>query len=120
MERLRERGYFDIDEDQRREIGAYKRQNNNVLIFIEEKCELFPDLSVGKDELYRAYVDWCERSGCKPLNKINFGKELKKQFQDVKEARTSSERSWDGIGCRQTASCTYESSDKNDEDIIPF
>ncbi len=48
-----------------------KRDNNPILVFLEE----YGDLS-GKytDDVYMAYSVWCQESGFKPLNKIAFGK----------------------------------------------
>ncbi len=98
LRRLRERGYFDITQEIRDEVKAYQKENNNVLLFIDEICVLDPELHISKDDLYRRYVDWCRDNGCRSLSKNKFGKELPKHFPTVESERLAHERRWQGIG----------------------
>ncbi|MEO0722516.1 MAG: phage/plasmid primase, P4 family [Pseudomonadota bacterium] len=50
-------------------IAATRSAASPVTLFLDELCELGPDLSVGKDELYRAYRDWCTANGSQPMAK---------------------------------------------------
>lgn len=98
LSRLRQRNYFDVDASMRQEIDEYKRENNNVLLFVDEECMFRIDLAVTKKELYIAYKDWCKENGHRELSKNKFGKELRKQYTAVKEDRISGDRYWIGIG----------------------
>ncbi|MDD5653886.1 MAG: phage/plasmid primase, P4 family [Candidatus Omnitrophica bacterium] len=97
LERLRKRGYFELNKEIEQEIFDYKRENNNVIVFVEEECQLDPNCSSSKDSLYAAYAESCRRSGYKALSKLKFGKELKKQFNTISEDRTEESRNWIGI-----------------------
>ena len=100
LRRLRERGYFKIGKSTRKEIDAYRRENNNVIVFIEDECQLDKGLLITKQELYDTYVEWCKNNGNKSLSKLKFGKELIKQFSSVEDDRTSGSRVWIGIGIK--------------------
>ncbi len=98
LRQLRERGYFEMTDEMRTEVDEYKKENNNVILFIEDKCELGPEYSESKEELYRAYSDWCRQNNCHPLAKKKFGKELKKQFPNINgDERSAYQRLWQGI-----------------------
>ncbi len=97
LDRLNKRGRFEENAELLREIAEYKLENNNVLVFVEERCRLDAPLSISKDSLYADYSAWCERSGYRALSKLKFGKELKKQFNIITDSRTSDTREWQGI-----------------------
>lgn len=97
LDRLRKRDRFEEDAEILSEIDEYKRENNNVLVFVEDECKLDAPLSISKDRLYADYSVWCERSGYKALSKLKFGKELKKQFDEIADYRTDDTRIWVGI-----------------------
>jgi putative DNA primase/helicase len=99
--RLKERGHFKEINSIRQEIEEYKKENNNVLIFIEEECTLAPGPFITKEQLYRAYMDFCNKNGYRQLNKANFGKAIKKHFKlnpDSRMGDKNGTRIWEGIG----------------------
>lgn len=96
LKRLSERGGFKISDDIQKEIDEYKRENNNVLLFVDEQCEITPDISITKKDLYEAYKEWCKQNGHYSLSKNKFGIELKKHY-DIVDARVGKERFWAGI-----------------------
>lgn len=99
LDKLRQRGYFNLPQDMRIEIEEYRRQNNNILLFVEEECSIHWEFEISKDDLYRHYQEWCTQNGYKALSKGKFGKELSKQYQgSIDERRTARERIWVGIG----------------------
>jgi len=97
LKRLTERKDFAPTNEMLENVEEYRLENNNVLVFVEEECTVSPLGATSKADLYDGFKEWCVRSGNKPLSKKNFGTELKKQFSQIKDARTAEERSWEGI-----------------------
>jgi len=56
-------------------------------------------------ELYQAYVQWCNQNGYRPMNESNFGKEVKRVLPSVKKERRRRESKqtsiYSGIALRQ-------------------
>jgi P4 family phage/plasmid primase-like protien len=100
LERLTKNGNFTISADMQQEIEAYRRENNNVLVFVDETCKIDESYTTTKHILYESYNNWCKKSGYRPLSIYNFGKELKKHYPSVKEDRTAGKRFWTGIFIR--------------------
>jgi len=48
--------------------------------FSEQKC-------IKADELYLRYKEWCREESISPLAKQNFGKQIVRQFGDLKHRR---------------------------------
>ncbi len=101
LKRLRVRGYFEESASMLNVKDEYRKENNNVIIFVEEMCVLDVHDDVSKDELYQAYNNWCLDSGYRPLSKITFGRELIRQYASVNKGRYSSARTWKGIRLRR-------------------
>ncbi len=119
LKRLEQRGHFTLNKSMKEEINRYRKENNNVLLFVEEECELYqkrivkrPEwqtlekklevfesskYKVEKQKLFEAYTSFCKASGCFPLSKINFGKQLQKQFPLIDEYRGPESRFWTKI-----------------------
>jgi putative DNA primase/helicase len=107
LKRLRERGYFDITEKIQQEINEYRKDNNNVIVFVDEECSLSAEFSTEKGNLYLAYVESCKRDNYRPLSKKKFGSELQKHFKTVQDDRSNTTRFWTGIGLSSSALVTY-------------
>lgn len=97
LKNLKRRGYFNKDKQMEAEIDDYKRENNNVIVFVDDACVLTPLAFVEKNLLYTEYSRWCHENGYKPLGKLKFGKELAKCFKLGKDDRTEGQRIWQGI-----------------------
>ena len=74
----------------------YKRENNNVISFVEECCEIDSLFSCSRIELYESYKEFCGESGLKVLSQIKFNKELEGNF-NVTRARSGKLRLWNGV-----------------------
>lgn len=74
----------------------YKRENNNVISFVEECCEIDSLFSCSRIELYESYKEFCGEAGLKALSQIKFNKELECNF-NVTRARNRKLRLWNGI-----------------------
>jgi len=101
LKRLRDRGYFEESASMLNVKDEYRKENNNVIIFVEELCVLDAHDDISKDDLYQAYNNWCVDSGYRPLSKITFGRELIRQYASVNKGRCSSARTWKGIRLRK-------------------
>ncbi len=96
LKNLQDRGYFDVGDKMTQEIASYRRENNNVLVFVEEECNLAG--TIAKSLLYNRYVEWVKQNGYRPLGKNKFGMELLKQFKSITEDKiTDGLRVWIGI-----------------------
>lgn len=97
-QRLRDRGYFDPGEHIEAETNEYRMENNSVLSFVDEKCNITTTGVIAKDTLYECYRDWCKASGMLSLSKKRFGSQLVKHFPLNKDSRdTHGDRVWEGI-----------------------
>ena len=74
----------------------YKRENNNVISFVEECCELDGLFSCSRIELYESYKEFCVEAGLKALSQIKFNKELEGNF-NITRSRNRKLRSWNGV-----------------------
>ena len=77
----------------------YKRENNNVISFVEECCELDGLFSCSRIEIYEAYKEFCVEAGLKALSQIKFNKELEGNF-NITRSRSGKLRSWNGVRIR--------------------
>jgi len=96
-QKLKEKGYFILGSIMENEISEYRKENNSVLTFVEEECELAAENMVGKDQLYSAYTTWCKNCGYRPLSKVKFGSQIIKHFGLHKDDRNNGSRIWSGI-----------------------
>lgn len=117
--RLKERGDFSIGEDIQTEINEHRKENNNVIVFVEEECERDTWNQVSKDELYQAYKRWCHENSHQSLSKIRFGKELVRQYKLGSDRSTSGDdRIWIGIDVKlKFQKASYAETDKNDRNF---
>lgn len=97
LKKLLKRGYFDLSGDVQESIHQYRRENNNVLIFVDEECVLSDTCHIPKSNLYSSYKIWCEMNGNYYLSQIKFGRELVQHFDGISEIRKNNERFWKGI-----------------------
>ena len=97
LKRLRQRGDFAITEVIEKEVTTYRREHNNVLMFVDEVCEIRDGVCLTKQELYNKYVEYCKANGYKSVSKNKFGREILKHYPVIREDRTSSGRVWWGI-----------------------
>ncbi|MFA5089792.1 MAG: phage/plasmid primase, P4 family [Candidatus Omnitrophota bacterium] len=107
LKRLRARGYFDITEQIQQEIDEYRKENNNVIIFVEEECSLSVELAAGKSDIYSRYADFCKNNGYRPLSMKRFAGELTKHFKGIEDDRVHTGRIWRGIGLNYPESVTH-------------
>ncbi len=101
LKRLRERGYFKESASMQSIKDEYRKENNNVIIFVEEMCVLDLRAKVTISTLYSVYDTWCEEFGYRSLGLVTFGRELLRQYPSVGKGRFSSSRLRVGIRLRE-------------------
>lgn len=87
LKRLGEQKEFTYSEKVQELLNTYKKENNAIMIFADE-INKDENGKISKKDLYKAYKDFCFDNGIKEvLTQINFGKELRKIFLDIKEGK---------------------------------
>jgi putative DNA primase/helicase len=100
LKRLRQRGHFELSGGIKQEVSEYRKDNNNVMTFIDEECQIDNNFSISKQALYDSYAQWCKVNGYRGLSKNKFGREIIKHFSDKirNERDVVGDRVWFGIG----------------------
>jgi putative DNA primase/helicase len=98
LNRLEERKNFNNPKSVANELEEYRKENNNVLVFVEDACLRSPEKSMAKNDIYSEYNLWCKENGFRSLSKIKFGKELTRNFKDITDETDGTKRLWSGIG----------------------
>jgi putative DNA primase/helicase len=65
LERLSERGRFDIPASMQVAVERWRESNDTAAMFVEEICETDPNARESAGELYTAYAKWCKSNGYK-------------------------------------------------------
>jgi putative DNA primase/helicase len=76
LHRLRKQKGFTACAELQDELQAYRRLNDPVLCFVEDRCSLGEGCSCLKDDLFREYKSYCSTNGYSARNKENFFREL--------------------------------------------
>lgn len=98
LRRLRARGRFVIPAAVEAATQAFALQNDIPKVFIEERCDIGPGLSVASKQLYNAYANWCEETGHKAQSMTSIADDWQRLgFQKVK---TSPGMVWLGVGLK--------------------
>lgn len=92
---IRQRGEFSRSPQIDELLANYRAENNNVLDFVEEHCELSGWIKV--TDLYTRYVEYCRADGVQPLKKRGFTSEVVGNFKVHRERSGSGDRVLNGI-----------------------
>jgi putative DNA primase/helicase len=76
LKRLRDQGRFTDSVTTRKLLMDFRRSNNPILCFVEDRCILGDGQEVSKQDLYSEYDKYCRQNGYKPTNSNNFFREL--------------------------------------------
>ena len=79
-----------------RATNAYRDEQDLLLDWMNEECELAPNLETEKLTLFTAYKRWCEDCSYRNLSKGSFSRKLTGRGYKV----TSDKRRWIGIGLK--------------------
>ncbi|RWN31109.1 MAG: hypothetical protein EOR97_13050 [Mesorhizobium sp.] len=78
--RLKERGRFELPPESKEVLGCLIDLGSPITAFVEEHCELHPEVSVNKQELFQAWREYCEQRGLNPGTINTFAKDLMAAF----------------------------------------
>lgn len=67
------------------EKAEYMKLNNNVIEWLEYEPKIENE---SVPDVYLSYQVWCTQNGCMPVKKLNFSKEIKKQFGLTSKIKT--------------------------------
>jgi putative DNA primase/helicase len=87
LRRLQNQGHFTESEVADMALAEYRRYNNPLVAFIQDCCELDPDETIPKDDLYKAYKNYMEDGGYFSLTKDNFFRELYAMHPELEKVR---------------------------------
>lgn len=91
LDRLRVRGKFVEPKTSASRRYELRTVTSPVSTFLEERCEVGPDLSVSASELYAAWQDWCEINGMtRREDAAGFGRALRAAAPRVEVRRSES------------------------------
>lgn len=104
LKRLREQRRFSDSTATRKLMMEFRRSNNPIICFVEDRCDLGEGKEVEKDDLYAEYDKYCKRSNYKPVHRNNFFRELYHVIGRLRiyQARSGGERTRvvEGIGLK--------------------
>lgn len=94
-------------EEVTRATDSYRSDMDVLAAFLETECHVGGGYSVGKGAFGKAYREWCERNGDKPLGRAEF--RLRLLERGIDEGRDREARFWKGVGLledlKSTANC---------------
>ena len=74
--RVAERGTFKMPESGKKVVQQIEALSAPVGTFVEDKCEIAPDLTVKVAKLYQVYTRWCDDHGYSKASDGVFGRDL--------------------------------------------
>lgn len=103
LPRLIKRKRFSRVETVEEIMERYEIRSDPVSAFVEERCILDAHAKAGKNEVYKAFLEYCQAKGFSPLSRREFNKLLADRF-GLRETRILQEnrsiRAWIGLELR--------------------
>jgi len=87
LHRLLDNNHFTDSVETRELMMDYKRANNPVLCFVEDRCALGEEYETSKTEIYNYYRKYCSEGGFTAMNRENFFRELYIAVKNVQQFR---------------------------------
>jgi putative DNA primase/helicase len=81
--------------------NEYRHDEDSLGDFLEECCLRDDNTRQQMKEVYKAYSDWCDQNGERPMTKGNLSKELKQRGFQSKRS-TGGYHYWVGLGLNST------------------
>ncbi len=69
------------------ELEAYRVEGNNVLMFLNECCEVDPNYKCFRSELFDRYKTFCKDNGYKAFSQMKFNKDIELNVKEVKRSK---------------------------------
>jgi len=87
LDRLYDNDCFTEPKVVREALDEYRRENNPVVAFVEDCCNLDTEFSTSKNTLYEEYKNYCDTYGFKAASVSTFFKELYGAYLSLKAVR---------------------------------
>jgi len=100
LQRLRQQKAFTVGTSMESVRRKYLLNSNPVPVFVEERCERNLQASVTKDELYEAFLQFCEDTGTTLLGKKAFGARLNAMSVATESQNMGYVHIWRGLKLR--------------------
>ena len=100
LRRLLEQGKFSYEDNIDKIEDRYMRASNPAYAFFQDCIEEDPDAFVTKDDLYRAFIEYCKQNKLPTLSKRTFAEHVKRWTNAVDgwaKVEGRSVRAWRGI-----------------------
>lgn len=100
LKRLKDRGFFVVDEYMAKAIDEIRHENNPILIWAKDNVRAREGYNILKKDAYEKYCEWCINNGHKSLSSMKFGKEFFRIFRHITKKdhftgeRDSRQRAW--------------------------
>ncbi|MEQ6390821.1 phage/plasmid primase, P4 family [Bacillaceae bacterium S4-13-58] len=99
LRRIEEQKGFTNNESTRKALEQYKKDSDNVALFLEEMCLQAPYAICPTKQLFAEYETWCDESGYKSLGKKRFNLRLNNHIPNLQRKRqTQGGEVWLGVG----------------------
>ena len=81
------------------ELNQYRLENNSVLSFLYECCEVDEHVTCLRDPLFNAYKEYCGNIGLKPVSQIKFNRDIENSGNNIERAQeaTGYRKIWKGL-----------------------
>ncbi len=85
------------------ELRRYRIESNSALLFVEECCEVNPDVVSVREEVFDRYREYCARNGLRAMSQTNFNKDIEGIAPTIRRAtdNVASRRIWRGLGLQK-------------------
>ena len=118
-DRLLARGHFIQPAQSMGEVDSLRLLNSPVTAFVEEQCEVGPNLTASKHALYMAYTRYCETEGRHVEPKAVLMKSLFSAYPSLRSARARAEGSREQrVGGLRLTSGEWESGVFDEPDLV--
>ena len=87
LDRLNERGHFVQPRVGEEALRQLEDLASPVSAFVRDRCRVAPDSTVDKDELWKAWKEWCDEEGARPGTKAVFVRDLRAAFPGIQPGR---------------------------------
>lgn len=87
LARLTQQKGFTIAQETNDLIMEYRRLNNPVLCYVEDRCNLGEQYETDKDTIYEDYKKYCEKSKYTSYSKVPFFRELNIAVSNLKQSQ---------------------------------
>ena len=99
LRQLYKRGYFEEPASCRAELDEYKRTNDSVRLFFDERITLDNNLRVDRATLFRRYREFCLSENLKAVGGRRFCAKLREICPGIDEIKSCGVNYWLGIAC---------------------